>query len=222
MRRLGADREVDPIRPDLDVARCREVPRHEGLEVLGEALRVPVSDRCRESGRRAEELGEPGHEVRRRQSVQVEQSQQPAGLGRPAAPRREERGGEALQFAARRVDPLVVHPGCRELETPGGGRDHPPGRARRAPRDGGRRHRARRRGSRRSRPPRPRAGGDPRAKRVLRQPRPRVDRYERRCWIIATASGNVGSQPLGLMPSQVSQAIVASGWTPETRTVPLP
>jgi hypothetical protein len=25
-----------------------------------------------------------------------------------------------------------------------------------------------------------------------------------------------------LMPSQVSQAIVASGWTPETRTVPLP
>jgi hypothetical protein len=83
-------------------------------------FRQPGHGGRRQAGRRAEELLQRGHEVSRGQTLQVEQRQHLADLGRLAAPRREDLRGEPLPHATGLVDAAVVHPRSTHLDRAGG------------------------------------------------------------------------------------------------------
>ena len=74
---------------------------------------------------RAEELPERGHEIPRRQAVQVQQRQHLADLRGLARPRRQDRRAEPLPLAGGRVGALVVDPRRGHLHRPGTGQHHP-------------------------------------------------------------------------------------------------
>jgi hypothetical protein len=91
--------QVDDVGPDVDVVAGGQIALAErlvvGLPLLGEA----GDPRRRQPGRRPQELLECGHEVARRQAVEIEQGQHLADLRGLAAPRRQDRGGEPLALA---------------------------------------------------------------------------------------------------------------------------
>jgi hypothetical protein len=115
--------DVDPISPHVDIVDPGQVAFGEGallsLPLLGQA----GDDRSRQAGRRAEELPERGHEVPRRQSVQIQQRQHLGQLGGLAAPRRQDRRGKTLALAGVAVDTLVVDPRHLHLHRSGRGED---------------------------------------------------------------------------------------------------
>jgi len=110
---------VDTIGPHVDVVRGRQVALAECL-VIGLPLRRQPGDRGgREAGGGAEELLQSGHEVARRQAVQVKQWQHLADLRGLAGPGRQDRRGEPLALPGRLVDALVIDPRRLDLDRPG-------------------------------------------------------------------------------------------------------
>lgn len=116
---------MDAVGPYVHVVDLGQVAVHEGGVVSLPLLGQPGDRRRGEPGGGAEELLGRGHEVARRQAVQVEQRQHLAGLRRLAAPRRQNRGGEPLALAGGVVDALVVHPRRLHLDRAGRGGDLP-------------------------------------------------------------------------------------------------
>jgi hypothetical protein len=103
---LQADVDVDPVRPQIHIIHSRQIAFAErallGLPLLGQ-LR---DHRPRQALRRAKELPQRGHEVPRRETMQVEQRQHLGDLRGLPRPRRQDRRGEPLALARIRVDTL--------------------------------------------------------------------------------------------------------------------
>ena len=113
------DLGVHPVRPHIHVVGPGKVALLEGGMVVAPLLRQPGHGGWRQTGRRAKELLQHGHEVPRGQPVQVEQRQHLTDLGRLAAPRRQDLRGEPHPLSGGRVHPLVVHTRGRDLDRSG-------------------------------------------------------------------------------------------------------
>ena len=116
---------MDAISPQVHGVHTRQVPLSErlllGLPGLGE-----LGDRRGgQPLRGAEELPEGGHEISRREPVQVQQRKHLADLRSLARPRRQDRRREPLPLTGIRVDTLVVDPRCRDIHR-AGARGHGP------------------------------------------------------------------------------------------------
>ena len=107
---------MDPVGEHVDVVDVLERPVGELVPFLLPLGGEPGDHRCRQPGRRAEELLQGGDEVPRAHPVQVHQRQHLGHLGRPPGPRRQDQGPEAHPFARHLVDPTVVDPWSQDLD----------------------------------------------------------------------------------------------------------
>ncbi len=116
---------MHPVGPHIHVVGAGQVPAGEGAG-LGLPLHGQPGDHRRgQPGTGAQELLQRGHEIGRRQSVQVEQWQHLVDLRGLAAPGGQDRRGEPPPLAADLVDAFVVDPRRLDLDRSGTGEHLP-------------------------------------------------------------------------------------------------
>jgi len=101
---------VDPIDPQIHVVHLGQRASGEGAGLILPLLCQPGHRRTGQAGSRADELLQRGHEIPRRQPMQVQQRQHLRDLRRLTRPRRQDRPGEPAPRPAHLIDSLVVDP----------------------------------------------------------------------------------------------------------------
>ena len=110
---------MDAVSPQVHEVHPRQVPLGERL-LLGRPGLGELGDRRGgQPLRAAEELPQRGHEISRREPVQVQQRKHLADLRGLARPRRQNRRREPLPLTGIRVDTPVVDPRCRDVHRAG-------------------------------------------------------------------------------------------------------
>jgi len=105
-----SDVDVDPVRPQVHIVHTGQIPLAERALFCLPPLGQLRDHRPRQALAAAQKLPERGHEIPRRQAVQVQQRQHLGDLRRLARPGRQDHRGEPRTLTGIGVDPLVVDP----------------------------------------------------------------------------------------------------------------